>query len=58
MEYLSRFELAEIRRMHDEQGYKCINKEHLAEKLAQIGLPPHVSRFEVSERIKELERRI
>jgi len=57
-EKLSRYELGEIRRMHDEQYYKCVNPEYLAQQLERIGLPPKVSRFELSERIRELEREL
>ena len=57
-EKLSRYELGEIQRMHDEQHYKCIDPKYLAQQLAQIGIPPKVSRFGLSERIRELEREL
>ncbi len=57
-EKLSRYDLGEIERMHDEQHYKCVNPEHLAQQLRRIGLPPQVSRFELSERIRELKRKL
>jgi len=57
-EKLSRYELGEIRRLHDEQHYKCVNPEYLAQQLARIDLPPEVSRFEVAQRISELERKL
>lgn len=42
--------------MHDEQHYKCVDPEYLARQLKKIGLPSKVSRFELAERVRELER--
>jgi hypothetical protein len=55
-ERLTRYELGAIMQMHDEQHYKCVNQEHLAEQLRRMGLPPRVSRFQVAERVRELEK--
>lgn len=55
---LSRYELGEIMRLHDEQHSKCVNPEYLTRQLKRIGLPPNVSRFEVAEKISELERKL
>ena len=57
-ERLTRYELGMIVQMHDEQHYKCVDKEYLAQQLGRIDLPPNVSRFELAERVKELEREI
>lgn len=55
---LSRFELGEIQRMHDQRHYMCTPPEYLAEQLARIGLTPNASRFEVAQRVSELERKL
>ena len=57
-ERLSRYELGEIKRMHDERHYKCVDQKYLAQQLERIGLPPKVSRFQVAERVRELENPI
>ncbi len=57
-ERLSRYELGEIKRMHDEQHYKCVDPEYLAQQLKRMGLPPKVSRFELAEKIRELESQL
>lgn len=57
-EKLSRYELGEIKRMHDEQHYKCVDPSYLAQQLERIGLPQKVSRFQVAGRVRELERKL
>ena len=57
-EKLSRYKLGEIQRMHDEQHYKCVDQQYLAQQLKRIGLPPKVSRFQVAERVREFERKL
>lgn len=55
---ISRFELGMIYKMHDEKHYRCADSVYLAQQLNKIGLPSKVSRFELAERIKEIEREI
>jgi len=57
-ERLSRYDLGEIKRMHDEQHYKCVDPKYLAQQLKRMGLPLNVSRFQVAERVRELEREL
>ncbi|MBS3151398.1 hypothetical protein J4443_03410 [Candidatus Woesearchaeota archaeon] len=57
-EGLTRYELGIIKQMHDEQHYKCVNQEYLAQQLRRIDLPPNVSRFDLAEKVRELERKI
>ncbi|MBI5804164.1 hypothetical protein HY450_02880 [Candidatus Pacearchaeota archaeon] len=57
-ERLLRYELGEIRRMHDEQHYKCVFKEYLSKQLKRMGLPTRVSRFELAEKVRELESKL
>lgn len=52
---LSRFELGEIQRTHDQKDYMCTPPEDLAKQLARIGLTPNASRFTVAQRVSELE---
>ena len=54
-EGLSRYDLGMIKKMHDEQHYTCVDQKYLAEQLEKIGLPSNVSRFEVAQKIKQLE---
>ena len=54
-EKLTRYQLGEIHQMHDTAHYKCVDPNYLAKQLARIGLPPNVSRFDLSQRIKEIE---
>lgn len=58
VERLTRYELGMIQQMHDEQHYKCIDPKYLAQQLKRMGLPPKVSRFELAERIRKIEREI
>ncbi len=53
---LSRYDLRMINEMHDQQGYMCVDQEYLAQQLRRIGLLPNASRFEVAERVRQLER--
>ena len=57
-ERLTRYELGMIKRMYDEQHYKCVDKEYLAQQLNRIGLSLQVSRFELAEKVGELEIKI
>ena len=57
-EGLSRYDMGEIQRIHDEQHYRCVTPEYVAKQLARIGLPPEASRFEVAQRISELEKKL
>ena len=57
-ERLTRYELGMIQKMHDEQHYKCVDPEYLAQQLKRIDLPQEVSRFDLSQKVKELEREI
>ena len=57
-ERLTRYELGMIKQMHDEKYYKCVDQEYLAQQLRRIDLPPEVSRFELAEKVGELEREI
>ena len=53
--YLTRFELGQISQMHDRAHYTCVSPEYLAEQLEKIGLTPRVSRFDLAQKIKEIE---
>ena len=55
VERLSRYELGEIQRLHDEQHYRCASPEYVADQLKRIGLPARCSRFQVAMRIEEIE---
>jgi len=57
-ERLTRYELGIIIQMHDQQHYKCVDQEYLAQQLRRMDLPPHVSRFELAEKVRELERKM
>ena len=57
-EKLSRYELGEIQKLHDEAHYRCVSPEYLANQLKKIDLSVHCSRFEVAMRVQELERDI
>ena len=52
---LTRYELGQISQMHDEVDQKCINREELAKQLQIIGLPPKVSRYNLAQRLREIE---
>ena len=52
---LTKYELGQISQMHDEVNQKCINREELAEQLQIIGLPPKVSRYDLAQRLREIE---
>jgi hypothetical protein len=56
MERLTRYELGEIKRLHDKQRYRSISREYLASQLARIGLSSNASRFDVADKVGELER--
>ncbi len=55
-ERLTRYELGMIIRMHDEQNYRCVTQEYIAQQLKRIGLPPNASRFEVAQKVRELSQ--
>jgi hypothetical protein len=55
MKRLTRYKLGIIKEMHDRADYTSVDKDYLAQQLRRIGLPPKVSRFELAQRIKELE---
>jgi len=57
-EQLTRYELGIIQKMHDEQGYMCVDRKYLTQQLERIGLSGETSRFEVSQRVKELEGKL
>jgi len=57
-ERLTRYELGIIQKMHDEQNYRCVSQEYLTQQLKRIDLPPEVSRFQVAERVRELEKEL
>lgn len=52
---LTRYELGEIENMHDRAHYTCVDPEYLAKQLARLNLPPKISRFDLAQRIKEIE---
>ena len=54
-ERLTRYELGTIKQSHDRAHYTCIKADDLAHQLKKIGLPPDASRFEVAERIRQIE---
>jgi len=58
VERLSRYDLGQIKKLHDEQDCRSVTREYVDYQLGRIGLRRDASRFEVAERIKELERRI
>lgn len=55
---LSRYELGEIMRIHDEQHYRCVDKKYVTKQLEKIYLPPNASRFDVADKVRELERKL
>ena len=57
-EKLTRYELGQIEQMHDRAHYTCVSPEYLAKQLERIGLPPKVSRFDLAQRTKELEKEL
>ncbi len=57
-EKLSRYELGQIRQMHDRAHYTCVSPEYLAQQLERIDLPPKVSGFDLTQRIKQLENKL
>jgi len=57
-EKLSRYELGCIQQMHDTAHYTCVDRNYLAQQLTRMGLPPKVSRFDLAQRIIELEREL
>ena len=54
---LSRYELGQIHEMHDQINYKCIDRKNLTEQLKIIGLPSRISRFDLAQRLKEIENK-
>ena len=52
---LSRYELGEIKRIHDTFHYMCVSIEYLSQQLERIGLPPRVSRYDVAQRVRGIE---
>ena len=52
---LSRYELGQIQEMHDQINYKCIDRKNLTEQLKIIGLPSRISRFDLAQRLREIE---
>ena len=52
---LTRYELGQIHKMHDEVHYKCIDRKDLAKQLGIIGLPAITSRFDLAQRLREIE---
>ena len=57
-ERLTRYDLGIIQKMHDEQHYTCADRKDLAEQLEKIGLPSNVSRFDLAQKIKQIEGEI
>ena len=55
-ERLTRYQLGEIERLHDTSHQMCVRPKYLHQQLERIGLPPRVSRFEVAQRVREIER--
>ena len=52
---LTRYELGQISKMHDEAHYRCIDRKDLAKQLEMIGLPARTSRFDLAQRLREIE---
>ena len=57
-ERLTRYDLGDIKQTHDRAHYTCVSPDHLAQQLRRIGLPPNASRFEVAEKVRQIERDI
>lgn len=57
-ERLTRYKLGIIRQMHDSAHYTWVSQEYLTEQLARVGLPSKVSRFQLAQRIEEIELRM
>jgi hypothetical protein len=57
-EKLTRYEMGEIGKLHDafSYGYKAVSRDYLTQQLARLGLPSRVSRLNLAQRIKEIER--
>ena len=58
IEKLTRYEIGLIQQMHDEQQYRCVDQAYLTQQLNRIGLPEKVSRFELAQKVIELEKDI
>ena len=58
IERLSRYQLGQIKKLHDEAHYRNVTPEDVTRELARIGLHSPCSRFQVAERVRELERGI
>ena len=56
-ETLTRYDLGEIRRLHDEAHYRQVTPDYVAKQLARIGFSKDVSRFAVDEGVCRLERK-
>ncbi len=56
-EKLTRYEMGEIRKLHDAFGYGCrkVSRDYLTQQLARLGLPSRVSRFDLTQRIRGIE---
>lgn len=57
-EKLTRYELGRIQQMHGTAHYTCVDGNYLVQQLKRIGLHPKVSRFDLAQKIKELERKL
>ena len=57
-EKLTRYEIGLIQQMHDQQQYKCVDPAYLVQQLKRIDLPEKVSRFELAQKVIELEKDI
>lgn len=55
-EGLTRYELGTIKQAHDRAHYTCITADELARQLRRIDLPYDASRFDVAERIRQIEK--
>ena len=55
-EKLTRYEMGAIQKLHDNAHYMCVSRDYLTQQLARLNLPMHVSRFDLAQRIKEIER--
>ena len=47
-----------IQQMHDTMHYNCTTQKDLKKQLSRLGLQPPVSRYDVAQRIKEIESRM
>lgn len=57
-EKLSRYELGEIEKIWDEKYYRCVGSAYLDKQLEKTGLSRKVSRFQVAEKVRAVERGI